>query len=255
MRLQTKRKTTADDVRRVALAALVTALDDRKQEAKDKPGLTGARAVATGAVIYTAGRAALKGGRFVREHFVAGRNDGEAVDEDEERDDPEAEEEDFDEDEEREEPEADEEDFDEDEEREEPEADEQDFDEDEERDEPEAEEEDFDEDEERDEPEAEGDEDFDDDEPDDDERWDDDEPEDRPGPEGADDEQFEDEDEDEPEAESRDDDDREYADEDDERPPTPDLQPLRRAARGKRKQPSLVLPQRPSRSRSPLARS
>jgi hypothetical protein len=223
MRLQTKRRTTADDVRRVALAALVTALDDRKQEAKDKPGLTGARAVATGAVIYTAGRAALKGGRFVREHFVADRHDGDAGEDDEERDEPEAEEEDFDEDEERDEPEAEEEDFDEDEERYEPEA---------------------------------GADDVDDDEPEDDERGDDDEPEDQPGPEGADDAQPEDEDEfDEPEAETRDDADREDADEADERPPTPDLQPIRRAARGKRKQPSLVLPQRPSRSRSPVARS
>src|SRR5688500_4077586 len=106
MRLQTKRRTTAEDVRRVALAALVTALDDGKKEATDKPGLTGVRAVATGAVIYTAGRAAFKGQRFVREHLGDRRHeDQDDVDEDEARDEPEAEEEDFDEDEEREEPE------------------------------------------------------------------------------------------------------------------------------------------------------
>ena len=59
----------SDDVRKVVLAALASALDDRKEEVKKKPGLTGVRAVATGAVIYTAGRAAFSGGRFIREHF------------------------------------------------------------------------------------------------------------------------------------------------------------------------------------------
>src|SRR3954452_6931332 len=68
MNVSTRRRTTAEDVRRVALAALATALEDGKQEAKAKPGLTGMRAVATGAVLYTAGRAAFAGRRFVREH-------------------------------------------------------------------------------------------------------------------------------------------------------------------------------------------
>src|ERR687895_54378 len=99
MRLSTKRRTTSDDVRRVALAALATALDDRKEEAKKKPGLTGMRAVATGAVIYTAGKAAFGSRRFIREHL--GSNTRE---EDEEYEEPEAEE-----DEEYEEPEAEEE--------------------------------------------------------------------------------------------------------------------------------------------------
>lgn len=81
MRVSTTRRTTADDVRRVALAALSTALDDGKQEVKAKPGLTGVRAVATGAVLYTAGRAVFTGRRFVREHLGA-----EAQEPDDERD-------------------------------------------------------------------------------------------------------------------------------------------------------------------------
>ena len=66
-----KHKPSADDVRRVALAALATALEDSKKEAKKKPGQTGVRVVATGAVLYTAGRAAFTGRRFVRDHFGA----------------------------------------------------------------------------------------------------------------------------------------------------------------------------------------
>src|SRR5688572_25681841 len=134
MKVKTKRKATVEEVRRVALAALTAALDDGKQEVKQKPGLTGVRAVAAGAVIYTAGIAAFKGQRFVREHLV--QRDG-----DDYADDPEAEEE-WDE---EEVPQAEEEDLEEDEEREEPEAEEE-WDEDEE---PEAEEEDVEEDEER----------------------------------------------------------------------------------------------------------
>ena len=52
MRLSTKRWASGDDVRKVVLAALATALDDRKEEAKEKPGLTGVRAVATNPVPY-----------------------------------------------------------------------------------------------------------------------------------------------------------------------------------------------------------
>ena len=84
MKLQPKRKPTADDVRRVALAALVSALDEGKQDAKKKPGLTGVRAVATGAVIYTAGVAAFKGRRFVQDQIAAYRDgaDDDEYDED-----------------------------------------------------------------------------------------------------------------------------------------------------------------------------
>src|SRR4051812_3216233 len=81
-----KRKTTVDDVRDVVLSALADALDDGKQEAKKKPGLTGVRAVATGAVLYTAGRAAVAGRRFYRDRFGADADGSE-----EQEDGPEAE--------------------------------------------------------------------------------------------------------------------------------------------------------------------
>ena len=66
-------KPNADDVKRVAVAALVAALDDGKDQARKKPGLTGVRAVATGAVLYTAGKAAFSGRRFINERL---RGDG-----------------------------------------------------------------------------------------------------------------------------------------------------------------------------------
>ena len=88
MRLSTKRRASSDEVRKVVLAALATALDDRKEEAKQKPGLTGVRAVATGAVIYTAGRAAFSGGLLIKERFGSdGRPDDDDRSEDEEYDD------------------------------------------------------------------------------------------------------------------------------------------------------------------------
>src|SRR3954451_15689827 len=111
-----KHKPNADDVRRVALAALATALEDRKEEVKKKPCLTGVRAVATGAVFYTAGRAFSTVRRFVRDHFGS---DGEARE-----DEPQEEEDEEPEDEVDEEPEAEEQDDAEDEEYEEPEAEE-----------------------------------------------------------------------------------------------------------------------------------
>ena len=62
-------KPKAEDVKRVAVAALMAALDDGKDQARKKPGLTGVRAVATGAVLYTAGKAALTGRRFISERL------------------------------------------------------------------------------------------------------------------------------------------------------------------------------------------
>src|SRR3954452_12745544 len=108
MNVSTRRRTTAEDVRRVALAALATALDEGKQEVKKKPGLTGMRAVATGAVIYTAGRAAFAGRRFARDHFGSDHDADEGDEEDDEdyEDEPRAEAEDD------EEPEEEDEDFD-----------------------------------------------------------------------------------------------------------------------------------------------
>src|SRR4051812_712574 len=95
-----KRRTTVEDVRKVALAALATALDDGKQEAREKPGLTGIRAMATGALLYTGARAAISGRRFARDHFGSSGSDEARTDEadrDEDEYDADAEaEEDFD---------------------------------------------------------------------------------------------------------------------------------------------------------------
>src|SRR5215216_1700415 len=66
MRLSTKQKTPTEELKNAAVTALRTALSE-ESDAKDKRGLTGVRAVATGAIIYTAGRAAFKGRRFLRE--------------------------------------------------------------------------------------------------------------------------------------------------------------------------------------------
>src|SRR4051812_17368132 len=110
MNVSTRRRTTAEDVRRVALAALATALDDGKQEVKAKPGLTGMRAVATGAVLYTAGRAAFAGRRFVRDHMgdddVDARGDEDYEEYDDDEPEARAEDEEDDEYDEEDEPEA-----------------------------------------------------------------------------------------------------------------------------------------------------
>jgi hypothetical protein len=103
-------KPNAEDVKRVAVAALVAALDDGKEKARKNPRLTGMRAVATGAVLYTAGKAAFNGRRFISERL---QGDAEPEDEYDEEEDEE-----FDDDEE--EPVAEEdEDFDEEEDEEE----------------------------------------------------------------------------------------------------------------------------------------
>jgi hypothetical protein len=128
-------RTTADDVKKVALAALATALDDGKQEARQKPGLTGMRAVATGAVLYTAGRAAVSGRRFYRDHFGSDSHNGAEAESDEDYDaEADAEEdEDF-----EDEPESEEDEEFEEEPEEEPEAEEDEDFEEEPEDEPEA---------------------------------------------------------------------------------------------------------------------
>ena len=87
MRFRSKKNATADDVRRVALAALATALENSREEARKKPGLTGVRAVATGAVIYTAGRAVYTGRRFLREHLGSDGDKPEASENRENRED------------------------------------------------------------------------------------------------------------------------------------------------------------------------
>ena len=114
MRLLTKRKTPTEELKAAAIAALVNALDDDKRAVK--PGTKGVRALAAGAVIYTAGHAAFKGQRFMREQLSSDTEDDQAEDlEDEEEtrayEDPEGEE--YEVNEEEDEPEASEEDEDE----------------------------------------------------------------------------------------------------------------------------------------------
>ncbi len=78
-----KDKSPSVDVRQIVLGALASALNDGSQqesEKEGKKGLTGVRAVAAGAALVTAGRAAYKGREFIRERL--GRDDeDEPVDE------------------------------------------------------------------------------------------------------------------------------------------------------------------------------
>ena len=76
MRLLTRRKTPTEELKDAAIEALVNALDDDKRAAK--PGTKGVRALAAGAVIYTAGHLAFKGQRFVREQLSSDTEDDQA---------------------------------------------------------------------------------------------------------------------------------------------------------------------------------
>jgi hypothetical protein len=92
-------KPSADDVKRVAVAALVAALDDGKEKARKKPGLTGVRAMATGAVLYTGARAVIGGRRFISDRLNGQPEDEEEFDDSDHEDDEEPvaeEDEDFD---------------------------------------------------------------------------------------------------------------------------------------------------------------
>ena len=69
MKLRTRKKTPAKQLKQAAIEAAVTALGDRQDRSKGKPALSGVRAVGTGAVLVTAARAAFKGRRFLREQL------------------------------------------------------------------------------------------------------------------------------------------------------------------------------------------
>src|SRR5689334_9090259 len=99
-------KPSADDVKRVAVAALVAALDDSKEKARKNPRLTGVRAVATGAVLYTAGKAVIGGSRFISDRLNGSGEEEEPADEYE--DEPSAEDDEDFEEEDEPEPEAEE---------------------------------------------------------------------------------------------------------------------------------------------------
>ena len=83
MPLLTRRKTPTEELKDTAIQAVLNALDDDKRATK--PRTDGVRALAAGALIYTAGRAAFKGQRFVREQLSSDAGDDQAEDlEDEE---------------------------------------------------------------------------------------------------------------------------------------------------------------------------
>ena len=82
MRLRTKRKTPTEELKDAAIQALLNALDDDKRAAK--PRTSGVRGLAAGALLYTAGRAAFKGQRFVREQLSSDAEDDHAEDLDDE---------------------------------------------------------------------------------------------------------------------------------------------------------------------------
>jgi hypothetical protein len=71
MTLLMRDKSPIEQLKHAAIEAAVRALDDEKASSKDKPALTGVRAVATGAVLYTAGHAAFKAHRLLREQFFS----------------------------------------------------------------------------------------------------------------------------------------------------------------------------------------
>jgi hypothetical protein len=123
MQFLAKRSKTTDEIRRVGLAALAAAINEARQEQPKKKNrrLTGVGALAAGAALYTAGRAAFTNRDSIREALGSNSDEpedreDEQYDEDEEREEPVAE---VDEDEE---PEAEGDEPDEDEEPEEPEA-------------------------------------------------------------------------------------------------------------------------------------
>jgi hypothetical protein len=76
MNLLTRKETPTEQLKNAAVEAALSALGDNQSRSKDKPALTGVRAVAAGAVLYTAGRAAFTGRRVLREQ-QSSNQDGE----------------------------------------------------------------------------------------------------------------------------------------------------------------------------------
>jgi hypothetical protein len=82
--LSTRQPTLTEQLQSAAIDAAISALADRRRRSKDRPALKGVRAVAAGAVLYTAGRAAFKGRRLLREQLSASpAEDDDAAEEDE----------------------------------------------------------------------------------------------------------------------------------------------------------------------------
>jgi len=72
------RKKTPTEQLRTAATAVLNVVEDQVRSTANMRGLTGVRAVATGAAIYTAGLAAFKGRRFVREQISPRLEDDQA---------------------------------------------------------------------------------------------------------------------------------------------------------------------------------
>ena len=87
-----KRKSPTDELRRAAMIALVSALENQVQDRRSKPRMSGMKALATGAVIYTAGRAAFSNREFLRDQLAGDGRGRDDEDEDEYYDEPEDEE-------------------------------------------------------------------------------------------------------------------------------------------------------------------
>lgn len=98
MSLLNGKRPAADDVRRVALAALAAALDDGGAQAKPKKRFKGVRTLAAGAALYTAGVAAFRNRDAILDRLQP-EDDEEEFDDDEEFDEEASGEEDFDEEE------------------------------------------------------------------------------------------------------------------------------------------------------------
>ncbi len=79
MKLHSRRKSPTEELKSVAIAALISALDE-KSEKKPKRGMTGVRALTTGMVIYSAGHAAYTGQKLIRERLSSSRGDDELED-------------------------------------------------------------------------------------------------------------------------------------------------------------------------------
>jgi len=66
MKLLARRETPTEQLKNAAIEVALSPLFDAQSKPKDKPALTGIRAVAAGAVLYTAGWVAIKGRGVLR---------------------------------------------------------------------------------------------------------------------------------------------------------------------------------------------
>jgi hypothetical protein len=79
MKLLTRKKTPTEQLKHAAVEAAVSALGDLQGRSTGKPALSGVRAVGTGAVLFTAARAAFTRRRFLREQASSKEVEDEAA--------------------------------------------------------------------------------------------------------------------------------------------------------------------------------